>query len=114
MLDVLFDVVLPVALVAAVGGLVGRWRMIPLAPISTLVFYLFSPALVLHSLSKTQLSAEVSAKIVVVVLTAFLAMYIAATAWSTVVRHDPPMPAPSPLPPPFPTRGTLRPPAPLP
>ena len=91
MLHVFFDVVLPVALVAIAGGAVGRWRRIPLSPISTLVFYLLGPALVFHSLATTQLSAGVSARIVVVMLATFVAMYVAATAWSLIARHDPSM-----------------------
>ncbi|HEY5476608.1 MAG TPA: AEC family transporter [Tepidiformaceae bacterium] len=88
MLHVLFDVILPVALVAACGGLVGRWKAIPVAPISTLVFYLFSPALVLHSLATTQLSAGASFRIFGVMIATYAAMYVAATAWSLLVRHD--------------------------
>lgn len=88
MLHVLFDVILPVALVAAFGGIVGRWKAVPVAPISTIVFYLFSPALVLHSLATTQLSASASFRIFGVMIATYLAMYIAASLWSSVVRHD--------------------------
>jgi len=88
MLDVFLEVVLPVALVAIAGGLVGRWRAVPVGPLSALVFYLFSPALVFHSLATTELSAGVSVRIVVVMLLTFIAMYIAATAWSLLRRHD--------------------------
>ena len=35
-----------IALVAIAGGLVGSWRKVALQPVSALVFYLFSPALV--------------------------------------------------------------------
>jgi len=87
-LDVFLDVVLPVALVAAIGGLVGRWKDIPVGPLSSLVFYLFSPALVFHSLATTHVSAEVSAKIIVVLLVTYVAMYLVATSWSTAARHE--------------------------
>lgn len=91
MLSVFLEVVLPVALVAIAGGLVGRWRRIPLAPVSGLVFYLFSPALVFRSMATTEVSAGTSLRIVAVMFAAFLAMYAAATIWSTAVRHERPM-----------------------
>lgn len=89
MLDVFLEVVLPVALVAAIGGVVGRWKQLPVGPASTLVFYLFSPALVFHSLSESELSADVSFRIVGVMLATFVAMYLVSTLWSSVARHDP-------------------------
>lgn len=91
MLQVFLDVVLPVALVAVAGGLVGRWRGVPVGPISALVFYLFSPALVFRSIATTQLSAGVSVRIVAVGLAAYAAMYAASALWSLVARHDAPM-----------------------
>ncbi len=87
--SVFLEVVLPVALVAVLGGLVGRWRRIPLAPVSALTFYLFGPALVFHTLATTTLSAATSFRIVSVMLATFVAMYLAAAAWSRVVGHDP-------------------------
>lgn len=91
MLKVFLEVVLPVALVAVVGGLVGRWRNVPVPPVSALAFYLFSPALVFHSLATTSVSADVSVKIVLVMLASYVAMYAASTAWSLVMRHPAPM-----------------------
>lgn len=88
---VFLDVVLPVALVVAAGGAVGRWRRIPVAPLATVVFYLFSPALVFHSLATTALSAGTSARIFAVMIATYAAMYVAATLWSAVARHDRPM-----------------------
>ncbi len=88
MLDVFLEVVLPVALVAVLGGAVGRWQNVPVAPISVLVFYLFSPALVFHSLATTEVSGEVSLKIVGVLLATYAATYTVATAWSVAARHD--------------------------
>lgn len=90
MLDVFLDVVLPVALVALAGGIVGRWRAVPVGPLSALVFYLFSPALVFHSLATTELSAGISARIIAVMLLTFAAMYTVATLWSSIARHDAP------------------------
>ena len=42
------------ALVAIAGGLVGRWRNLTVAPVSGLVFYLFSPALPEDALARLQ------------------------------------------------------------
>jgi predicted permease len=88
MLRVFLEVVLPVALVAIAGGVVGRWRRLPLDPVSTLVFYLFSPALVFHSLATTAVPAAVSARIVAVLLVTFAAMFVVANAWSLARRHQ--------------------------
>lgn len=85
---VFLEVVLPVALVAVLGGLVGHWRKVALPPVSALVFYLFSPALVFHSLSTTTLSAGASLRIVAVMVCTFLAMYLAARLWSWFAGHD--------------------------
>jgi len=91
MVKVFFDIVLPVFIVALLGGAVGRWRKLPIGPISALVFYLFSPALTFYSMATTRLSASVSAKIVAVMLLTWVVMLIFATIWSTLRRHDPSM-----------------------
>ena len=85
---VFLDVVLPVALVAIAGAVVGTWRQVPASAASTLVFYLFSPALVFHSLATTRLSAGASLRIVLVMVATYVVMYVAATLWSLLVRHD--------------------------
>jgi predicted permease len=90
-LKVFMEVVLPVALVAIAGGLVGRWRKLAVAPVSGLVFYLFSPALVFHSMQTTHVSADLSFRIVAVMLVTFGAMYAFSLLWSTLVRHESPM-----------------------
>lgn len=91
MLSVFLEVVLPVALVAVAGGVVGRWKGIPVSGISPLVFYLFSPCLVFHSLSETQLSADASFRIFAVMGATFVAMYAAATVYSMLAGHDRPL-----------------------
>lgn len=88
MLRVFLDVVLPVAVVAALGGVVGRWRAVPVQPVSALVFYLFSPALVFTSLADSALTLDVSLRIVAVMAATFVAMYGVAALWSTLARHD--------------------------
>lgn len=85
---VFLEVVLPVALVAIAGGLVGSWRKVALQPVSALVFYLFSPALVFHSLATTHLSAGASLRIIGVMVATYIAMYIVSIIYSTVRRHD--------------------------
>ena len=88
MLDVFLDVVLPVAICVLLGAAIGRWRGVTIAPLSALVFYLFAPALVFHALATTELPAEVSFKIVAVLLASFVAMLAVAVAWSLGRRHD--------------------------
>ncbi|MFN8637991.1 MAG: AEC family transporter [Dehalococcoidia bacterium] len=91
MLRVFLEVVLPVALVAVISGLVGRWRQVPVPPVSALVFYLFSPALVFSSMATTHVPAGTSLRIVAVMVGTYAAMWVVSTAWSLVRRHDPSM-----------------------
>lgn len=91
MLSVFFDVIVPVVLVAALGGAVGRWRGIAAEPIATLVFFLFTPALVFNSLSGSTLAADLSMRIVAVALVVYFVGYGAATVWSTAFRHGAPL-----------------------
>ena len=91
MLKVFLEVVLPVALVAIAGGLVGRWRNVPVAPFSSMVFYLFSPSLVFHSMATTQVSASTSVRVIAVMAATFAVMYLFATVWSKIIGHDAPM-----------------------
>jgi predicted permease len=91
MLRVFLDVVLPVFLVALLGGAVGRWRSLPVSSISSLVFYLFTPALVFYSLSTTEVSAGDATRILAVMLFTFICMFVASSGWSFVRRHDAPM-----------------------
>ncbi len=86
--QIFFDVILPVALVAILGGLVGHWRRVPVEPVSALVFYLFTPALIFHSMATTTLTAALSLRIVGVMVITFLAMYLTASLWSRAVRHE--------------------------
>ncbi len=88
MLSVFLEVVLPVALIAILGALVGRWQSVPVRPISALVFYLFSPALVFHSLATTEVPGGQALRIVAVGVLMYLVMYVVATAWSLAFRHD--------------------------
>ena len=91
MLGVFFDVILPVVLVAALAAALDRFRRVPPGPIATVVFFLFTPSLVFHSLSRTDLPADLSLRIVAAALVVFAIGYAAASAWSTLARHEPPL-----------------------
>jgi len=88
MLSVFVDVILPVVVMAAVGGLVGRWRTVIAEPISTLVFYVFSPALIFRSMADTDLEPGLSLRIVAAAWLLFFAAWGVTALWSTLVRHD--------------------------
>ena len=88
MLDIFLNVVLPVIIVALLGGLVGRWRAVTIQPLSALVLYLFSPALVFHSMANTELSAAMGGKILGVMVLTFIVMFLVANTWSLVRGHD--------------------------
>ncbi len=89
MVEVFLNVILPVVLVAALAGALDRYRPIPVEPIASIVFFLFTPSLVFHSLSNTELPAELSIRIVAFAVVVFLAGYAASVAWSLARRHDP-------------------------
>lgn len=90
MLEVFFDVVLPVLLVAAAGGYVGRRLGFSLDTLSKVVFYLFSPSLVFTSISTITLSSGDIARLVVVAIGVFIANAIVAFVWSAVAGSDRP------------------------
>jgi predicted permease len=87
-LEVATEVVLPVMIVILIGGAVGHWRGILAEPISTLVLYIFTPALVFKSLSETQLPSEDVLRIVAVHCVIFLLLYGISAAWSSIAGHD--------------------------
>ena len=89
MVEVFLNVILPVVLVAALAAALDRYRPIPVEPIASIVFFLFTPSLVFHSLSNTDLPAELSIRIVAFAIVVFLAGYAASVAWSVARRHDP-------------------------
>jgi predicted permease len=91
MLEVFFEVILPVVLVAAAAATLDRFRRIPAEPIATVVFFLFTPSLVFNSLSRTDLPADLSFRIVAVALVVFGVGYAVASVWSTFARHEAPL-----------------------
>jgi predicted permease len=88
MLDVFLEVVLPVAVAALAGGLLGRWRGIPVETAAALTFYIFAPALVFHAMATTTLPARISLEVVAVMLASFAAMCVASLLWSLLRGHD--------------------------
>ena len=91
MLAVFLEVILPVMLVALAASALDRVRPVPAEPIATIVFYLFTPSLVFHSLSGTALPAGLTLRVVLVALAVFAAGYAAASAWSLAARHGAPL-----------------------
>jgi predicted permease len=87
LLEVFFEVVLPVLAVAAAGGIVGRRLGFSLETISKAVFYLFSPCLVFTSIAEIQLSGGDIARLVLVAVAVFAANAIVAFGWS-LARHS--------------------------
>ena len=90
MLEVLVEVVVPVFLVAIVGGLAGRRLEIDVTTLSRLVLHLFSPALVFTSLSTIAIPATELAGVVAVTVAVFLAHTLAGRAWAWARRADRP------------------------
>lgn len=90
MLSVFVDVILPVVVMASVGGAIGRWRRVVLEPISTLVFYVLSPALIFRAMAETDLDLGLSLRIVAAAWLLFFAAWGVSALWSSLMRHDAP------------------------
>ena len=90
MLSVFVEVILPVVVMASVGGVIGRWRRVVLEPISTLVFYVLSPALIFRAMAETDLDLGLSLRIVAAAWLLFFAAWAASALWSSLMRHDAP------------------------
>jgi predicted permease len=88
-LDVLLEVVLPVLLVAAVGGWVGRKLGFSTDTFSKAVFHLFSPCLVFLSIADIELEAGDIGRLVGVAIIVFAANALAAWLWGAARRTDP-------------------------
>jgi predicted permease len=87
--DVLIDVVLPVLLVAGIGGVAGRRIGLSNETMSAAVFFLFSPALVFTSMSTANLHSSAVARIALVAVGVFALNALLGFAWSRVRRSDP-------------------------
>jgi predicted permease len=88
LLDVFFDVVLPVLAVAAAGGVVGRRLGFSLDTLSKAVFYLFSPCLVFTSIAEIELSGGDVVRLVTVAVVVFAANAVVSFGWSAARRSD--------------------------
>lgn len=86
--DVLFEVVLPVLLVAAAGGIVGRRLAFSTDTLSKAVFYLFSPCLVFTSIADIELSGGDIGRLIAVAVGVFAVNAIVASIWSSARRSD--------------------------
>jgi predicted permease len=86
-LEVFTDIVLPVLAIVGLGALVGRWRRLQAQPLATLVLYLLAPTLVFHTLSRTELSIDVAARVAIVMTITLGAMLALSLGWSTWRGH---------------------------
>ncbi len=89
-LDVLVSVVLPVLLVAVVGGVVGRRLDFSVETFSAAVFYLFSPALIFANVATVQLAGGDIARLCLVAIVVFVVNVVVAYAWSRARGSDRP------------------------
>jgi len=89
-LDVFLEVVLPVLLVAALGGYAARRLGFELDTLSKAVFYLFSPCLVFTSISEIDVSGGDVARLVAVAVGVFAANAVIAFMWSAARGSDRP------------------------
>jgi malate permease and related proteins len=85
-LDVLFEVVLPVLVVAAAGGIVGRRLEFSTETFSKAVFHLFSPCLVFVSISEIALDPKDIGLVVAIAVVVFAANAAVAWGWAKA-RH---------------------------
>ena len=88
MLDVLAEVILPVLAVAVVGGWVCRRLGIGAQPVSSLAFFLFSPALVYSSMSTIELGGSDTLRIAAVTAGGAAITTVLALAVAAALGHD--------------------------
>jgi hypothetical protein len=87
-LEVLLEVVVPVFLVAIVGGVAGRRLGLDARTFSRAVLFLFSPALVFTSLSTVEIPGGDLAGVVGVTAGVFVFHTAAGLAWARLRRED--------------------------
>lgn len=90
MAGVFVNVILPVLVIAALGGWVGQRAGLPVAPLATVTFDLFSPALVFTSLLDIRTTGGTAARIVVVIVGGFVVLALTSMLLSKASRHDRP------------------------
>lgn len=91
MLSIFLEVILPIFVVAAAATTLQRFRKLPVAPLSQVTLYLFSPCLIFTSLVDQQVPAGTSIRLVAATLGSTITIVAAASAVSAVLRHDRPM-----------------------
>lgn len=79
LLSIFWNNLLPIFLIAGIGFLAGRWLDIPPKPLSQVVFYIFSPALIFTLIAGSQLSGAVILQIGLIVFA--IAFILAALAF---------------------------------
>jgi predicted permease len=87
-LRVFLDVILPVALAAIAGGVVGRRLGLPVEPFAAAVFHLFNPCLVFTLIAGLELEGGDVVGVVVVGLAVFAVNVAVAQAWSRLRGDD--------------------------
>src|SRR5690606_21280032 len=87
-LDVLVNVVVPVVLVAVVGGVAGRRVGLHLETLQRAVFFIFSPALVYSGLRSVDVAPGAIGRLAVISLAVFVANAAISLVWSTGRGHD--------------------------
>jgi malate permease and related proteins len=88
-LDVFLEVVLPVLVIAAVGGAVGRRLGVDVGHLSTATFNLFSPALSFTTMSTLDMPGGDVGRIAGVTAAVFAVNAVVGRLWSTLRRADP-------------------------
>lgn len=87
MLTIFLNVIVPVLLVAAAGAGLQRWKKLPAAPFGHMMLYLLSPALVLDSLTNTEMPLAASGRIVFGVLLMSTALVAISVSLSRILGH---------------------------
>ncbi|MDA1097153.1 MAG: AEC family transporter [Chloroflexi bacterium] len=90
LVSVFISVVLPVFLIAATGAAVHRIRPLTVGPLSAVILYAFSPALVFHSLATTTVPAGEMGRIAVFSSALLVALYVLAMPLARALRLDGP------------------------
>lgn len=89
MSGIFVNIVLPVFLVAGLGYLVGRWKKIPVHPISQVLLYLFMPSLAFSSLIQRSIAASEAAQIVAFVLLLASITLLIELAFARIIHAKP-------------------------
>lgn len=89
-MTVLLNVVLPVFIVAGVAALAHHWLRFEARTLSRTVFYVFGPALVFDSLSRSEASGAAFGQITAAVLLTIMALWILGSVAARLLRLEGP------------------------